>query len=494
MTAQVDQSSFTYPIHTIAMDNASGWEDVFSEMTVLFGTSPGADDLGRQRVRSSPNSGTQLKIGMSSQGRRDGEVDLQENAHITVLDDFRAWAQIPDIDPSTDPPTIFKDAELGDGVYVEDPPPIANCGRPAIGTVDSGSSELRVWLPHETNSSIAVADGATLSTYTWRLADAATLISTEGPGGASVYDTNKVDAQRIEVDVTAGWHWFRQTVTDDNGLNHNSWVWVYAYEEGGTGANMLIEEFEITRRIQTSRGQQLNVIVREAIDKGTYPDGTMIALWDGEPSDGSDRSNVEFWGWHQGNPETIASERTGIVKNVNLECLDIAGRLSILPGFPFTVGNDGSAVSGWAHIGPNANWFRLMAYVLNWHSNAFIVADWKPDKADIDNYPFVIRSCAGGNLFDQMNKQANALVPDYHFTCTRGGQLLTTVDPLIQTAANRTVTVQATIDEDDWSRLDYTATFWPRFHWLREEARVTGHGRRREAARRTIGPEPVRLK
>jgi hypothetical protein len=475
MTARVNQGAFTYPIDEITIDTVSGpsagnsWQDVRSEMTVIFGTSAGDDDLGRQRVRITPPNATTLDIGRSSQGARDGEVDLQNNAYVTVFNDFRAWAQIPYIDPATDPPTIYKDSELAAGSLPTTPPPIANCGVPAIGTVDSVSGKLRVTLPHETNSSFAVADGATLSTYTWRLPTTATLVSTESPPGASMDGNRDVDAQRVTVDCDPGLSYFRHNVTDSNGNQHRAWVPVFAYDSTDSTASQIIESFEIVSRTRTQQGQRLQIRITEDIDKDTYPDGTLVMLWDGEPAESKDRTNLLFWGWHQGDPARIRSERTGIVKDVTLNCVDIAGRLAVLPGFPFTVGADSGNFSGWSYMG-NANWFKFMTYLLNWHSNAFIVADWKPDTSDLASYDFVVRTADGGNLYDQMHQQALAMVPDNHFTCNRLGQLLTVVDPMIQATGDRTSTIQTTLDGSDWSNIEYTTQHWPRFHWLREEA------------------------
>ena len=478
MTARVNQESFTYPLDELVIFNVGGpsggasWDDVTSEMTVIFGSTAGDDDLGRQRVRWSPDSAILLKIGRSSQGARDGEVNLSYDAYITVFDDYRAWSQIPYINPATDPPTIYKDSTLAAGSLVSAPPPIANCGAPMAGTVDSGTSKLRVTLPHETNSSFVVADGAALTTYTWRLPTTATLVSTESPPGATMDGNRDVNAQRVTVDQTAGLSYYRLNVTDDNANQHRAFVPVYAYEAGGTGANMRVDNFEILSRIHTPQGQRLQIKITEDIDRETFPDGTLVMLWDGEPEsggDGSDRSHMEFWGWHQGDPARISSERTGIVKDVVFECVDIAGRLAVLPGFPFTVGADSGNFSGWSYM-PNAHWFRFMAYLLNWHSNAFIVADWKPDTSDLSSYDFVVRTADGGNLYDQMHQQALALVPDNHFTCNRLGQLLTVIDPMLQASGSRTATIQATLDESDWSGLEYRNQFWPRFHWLREEA------------------------
>ncbi len=232
---------------------------------------------------------------------------------------------------------------------------------------------------------------------------------------------------------------------------------------------MHITNFEIVDRVTTQQGQRIRIKVLEDIAKSTFPDGTLVMLWEDEPIDSQDRSHLLFWGWHQGDPQRINATRTGLVTEVAFDCVDIAGRLSILPGFPFTIGADSSNFSGWSLMA-NAHWFRFLAYLLNWHSNAFIVADWKPDAANLATYDFVVRTTDSGNLYEQMDQQALALVPDNRFTCNRLGQLLTVVDPFLQAAGDRTATIQTTIDGTDWSKLEYKNQFWPRFHWLREEA------------------------
>src|SRR5690606_22965419 len=83
--AQVAQAAFSYPLAQVAYDGVTtgAYTDIRDGMTVLFGTSAGADDLGRSRIRKTPTSGV-LYIGRSSRGTRDGEVDLQDDAYITV--------------------------------------------------------------------------------------------------------------------------------------------------------------------------------------------------------------------------------------------------------------------------------------------------------------------------------------------------------------------------------------------------------------------------
>ncbi|HUW09142.1 MAG TPA: hypothetical protein VM537_05395, partial [Anaerolineae bacterium] len=214
-------------------------------------------------------------------------------------------------------------------------------------------------------------------------------------------------------------------------------------------------------------GQRLAVRILEDIPEATYPDGTLVLLWEDEPSTGADRSHMVFWGWHQTDPTTIAAERTGILRDVMFDCLDVAGKLDTLPGFPLSVEVAASPAS-WAQMtAPNMD--KYLHYLLHWHSTALEVADWSWS-GTTTAYPFVVLGNAGESLWDQLARRAKALVPDYILGCNTHGQLQTIVDPMLQDSGSRTVTVQATLEEADWQSIRYTHQRPPRAHWLRGEA------------------------
>ena len=54
--AQVNQTDFTYPLDQVGYDNPVGYNLAHVQVgqTVVFGTTPGGDDLGRQRIRKLP--------------------------------------------------------------------------------------------------------------------------------------------------------------------------------------------------------------------------------------------------------------------------------------------------------------------------------------------------------------------------------------------------------------------------------------------------------
>jgi hypothetical protein len=375
-------------------------------------------------------------------------VDLVNNAYITVLNDYRVWSKIPYIDTDG---TIYKDADIAVGTYTTTPPPVANAGAWMAGTIDSGTSKLRVTLPHKANTSFAVS--GTISTYAWVLPTGVTLV-----GGYALSDS------QIEVDCDAGFYWIELTVTDSNAKTHTCHVPIYARDPA---SDTSIGSFTIDNHRIVSEGQRLAVRILEDIAESTYPDGTLVMIWEDEPATGADRSHMLFTGWHQSDPTAIAAQRTGIVRDTVLELLDVAGRLDTLPGFSGTVEVAASPAS-WAQMtAPNMD--KYLHYLLHWHSTALEVADWSWS-GTTTSYPFVVLGNAAESLWDQAMRRARALVPDYVLGCNTIGQLQTVVDPLLQDTGDRTATVQATLQEADWQSIRYAHQRPPRAHWLRGEA------------------------
>lgn len=447
--ARVNQASFSYPLADITYDGVTVGNPsaVQPGMTVVFGSSAGGDDLGRQRVRRGPTADT-LYIGRSSRGSRDGEVDLADNAHVTVLDDYRVWAKISYIAADG---TVYKDADLEVGTNTTTPPPVANAGAPTAGTIDRTTGKLRVQLPHGSNTSFAVA--GTIASYSWTL-----------PAGVTLLEGYNLDDPQIQVDCAPGFHWVALTVFDSNSKSHTARVPIFARDPA---EDLCIGSCTIESHRITPQGQQISLRVLESIPEGSYPDGTLVMLWEGEPAGPADRSHLVFWGWHHNDPASIAASRTGILRGVTLECLDVAGKLDRLPGFTQSVEGKASPASWLEMASPNMD--KYLHYLLHWHSTALEVADWTWTGTGAA-FPFVVLGSDGASLFDQVEQRARALVPDYHLTCNRLGQLRMPVDPLLQDIAQRTATVQATLGEADWSEVRYARQRPGRYHWHRGNA------------------------
>ncbi|MHC4617382.1 MAG: WD40/YVTN/BNR-like repeat-containing protein [Planctomycetota bacterium] len=207
--ARVDQTEFTYPLYEVDFDSVTvgAFGDIAPGMTVLFGSTAGASDLGRQRIRKDATSST-LFVGWSSRGIRDGELNLADNAYITVLDDYRAWAKIPRISPSG---ILYKDF----GVTWPNgtpSPPVANGGVGVMRFVDETTQTISV--DFDGTDSFVTAPGASISTYAWDFVDGTP------PSSASSTPSG--------VSFPTGFRWVSLTVTDDNAETHITYIPVAA--------------------------------------------------------------------------------------------------------------------------------------------------------------------------------------------------------------------------------------------------------------------------
>lgn len=454
--ARVAQASFSYPIATVTFDTVTvgAYTDLEPGQTVIFGTSEGSDDLGRQRVRGATS--TVLSFGRSSQGGHDGEVNLEDNAYIEVWSDHRVWAKIPYIDPDTG--EVFKDWDIQYSDQTDESPPVANAGPDMAGTIDSGTGKLRAELPPVANTSFPTADGVAVTGFNWVL-----------PSGVSLVAGYNLTDQVIRVDCDPGWHHVRHTVTDANGKTHSARVKIFARDPDDDDS---ISDFQIDAHRITQSGQTMSVRVLADIPASTYPDGTAVIIWEGEPSGPDDRSHILFTGWHHSDPARILAERTGIIKEVTLELLDVCGKLATLPGFDQTI-EQSDAPDSWLKM-KDTNLDKYYHYLLHWHSSALAVADFTWSNQG-SLYPFVVLGSPESNLFEQVQKRAQSFVPNHVFVCNRKGQMAIKPDPMVTQAADRTTTIQATLTAADFSTIDYTHQRSPRYHWLREEAIKTSH-------------------
>jgi hypothetical protein len=449
-TARVNMASATYPLNEIIWDGLveGAYADIRHGMTLTLGSTQYADDLGRQRIRGD-STATLLRVGRSSKGTRDGELTANDDSYISVYDDHRVWAKIPYIDADG---VIFKDAEIDYSDQTLEPPPVAIAGPGIAATID-GSDVITVAF--DGSDSYATADGATITDYGWDLKD-------------GTVTAGSVSTATVTATFPAGFRWINLTVTDSNGKQMTTHRPIYARdpaEDGQPGG--CVTYFQIESHRITPAGQQIALRIRQEIDAGDYPDGTLAMLWDGEPASASDRSHMLFTGWHQVDPATIQAERTGTLRDVVLNCLDVAGRLDTLPGFPQTIERDATPDS-WYQMA-NLNFDRFMHYLLHWDSTALEVADWYWSGTG-DDYEYVRLEAAGDSLYDQIERQALRICPDHHFTCNTMGRLFVNPDPLLQDTGDRTATIQATLTAADYSDIRYPHQRPPRIRQLWGEA------------------------
>lgn len=124
--------------------------------------------------------------------------------------------------------------------------------------------------------------------------------------------------------------------------------------------------------------------------------------------------------------------------------------------------------SKWGEVNqPNINTY--LHFLLWTQTTALDIADYWPAPTG-DDYTFKVLGSDGASLWEQVNRRAQALIPDHLLTCDTKGALRVLPDPVLQDAADRTSTVQVTLDAGDYSNLTYAHQRHPRVHWLRSNA------------------------
>jgi len=448
-------SAVTYPIANVPFDGVTtgAYTDVAADMLVTFGSAAGLDDYGRTRARAAATSGV-LKIGRSSQGYEDGQVNIVDNAYITVYEDYRVWAKIPVIGADYNE---YKDADIPVGDNTEYPPPVCNMGGDFAGSIDPTTGKLTVFFAG--SASYAVADGASITDYAW-----------EAPPGVNYVNGTVATDADVYIEFDAGVHWVKLTVMDSNNKINSGYRLVVADDPENS---VCVSGMQVQNITRTPRGNTARLRVLQELPRSSYPDGAKVLIWQDRPNlDGVSRDHILFTGFHQSDEASSRALETHLQRETQLTCVDVLGRLDSLPGFPqrVEVPVEGDTMT-WGHM-PTANMDKFLCYLLHWHSTAGVVADFYTS-GTWDEYPFVLFDSAGATLYEQLQRQANRIVPDHNFTCDRYGAMRVVVNPQYQDAADRTATVQNSLTEQAWSEISFGYLRPPRVHWLRGSALLT---------------------
>lgn len=421
-------------------------EDTRPGMTVLFGSSAGMYDLGRNRLRDEVGN-SRVKIGYSSQGNADGEVILTDEGYITVLDDHRVWAKIPRIEGDGTQYKDFKTRIEDNGAFM---PPVANAGCGFCGFVDAGGT---IEVTFDGSGSYTIADAATIIEYDW--------VSPDGIVTAGAENTDTVTYE-----FGAGFRWVRLKVTDSNGKKGFHYIPVFVAEASGTYAP--VYAFNV-RRTLSPEGQVAEFEVFENLPASRYPPGTLVMYWEEEEYDGvieslyglSGREHMKFIGWIDEETLTVRTDENGVDYISSFTALDVAGRLAKLPGFPQII-QIAETPESWDEM-VNPDIVKYIHYLLQWHSTALELAELRFDVVGTD-YPFKILGSEGATLYEQVNQSAQAIV--YRLTCDSQNVLRIVADPILLEEADRTTDVLQDLTEDDLMSLNLTHNRNPDYHWL----------------------------
>lgn len=451
-----------YPFTDLSFDTVTlgSVTDIYPGMTLWLGTAAGLDDLGRQRVSEATHSNF-LRVGLTSIGTHDGELTVHDNDYITVVEEFRVWAKIPQIFPSG---TIFKDGWIESyqsGLYnlVDQPPPVANTGTAMAGTIDPSSGKLRVAFDGSNSFQFDPSITGNISgarTFQWSAGD-------------GVIVAGAANSANVTYDFGPGFRYVHLTVTSDQGIAHAAHVPVFARDP----ANDQTLRHQVSSHTITPAGQQISWRILDPIPRDTYKDGALLMMWEeDEPVPESDsfypqdRMQVRFVGWASVDNTTIQNQRTASVTNLTVSALDVGGRLAQLPGFPQFVKKD-TTPQQWSETKyPNILYY--IWYLVYWHSSALEVADLLMPVPSINHAKFLELSSEENSIFQQVEDLATKVTPDYHFCVTRQGEMKVVADPLLMYYLDRDLLVNTAhvLDENDITDIAVEETPFPRVNQL----------------------------
>jgi hypothetical protein len=451
----LDDGSYTFPKEYIQYENISlgAYTDIKDGMTLLIGSTAGADDLGRVRVRKSSAGYVALDdpeviyIDRASKGINDGEIHPNDTAFITVIDMRMLWAVPPkQID------TFF--LKYSDYLYnaTTSYPPVANASPDCLHVLDNIGDTVSITFPtpsFKTNPSI----GSSL-TYAWTFPDTTT-------------STDASPTWVAEADTVG---YVELTVTDAAGTTDTAWAFVAVVNKAHAN---LIHGFTIEPSRLTPEGHELNIRFDEAIPYSTYPDGTEILISQRERygstvtnlGGATGRKHMWFAGWLAQVTTQGQASRTGFIARTRIRCVDAVGKLKTLPGFPELVERE-SAGTLWQHM-KSANLDLYVHYLLRWNSNVLQRVDFTWSGTG-STYSFTALGSDGGNLYEQADLRTQAI--SYKLTCDKNGRLAMKADPQLRDSGDRTSTVIVPISEADWTGFEYTFNRFPRVHWNWGEA------------------------
>lgn len=458
--ARVNQASFTFPLAQVTFDTVTtgAYTDVVGGLTVLFGSSAGADDLGRQRVRKAATS-TILYFGESSIGDHDGEVVLIDNAYITVLNDRRIWTIPPRIDSSN---VIYKDYDKpyteGGRNYGSRPGPLAVGGCSKVGLVDPVSGVAT--FEFDSTDSIAITASATLS-RTWDVGDGTITVGT-------------ASSTAITATFPAGRRYVTLTITDSNGDTHVRYILTVALDPDDATWYPLTD-FEIVEHRLARDGASMTFVVHESIPATTFYDGVQVLYFEIENYGGTEGSlagpsgdeAIKFVGWLDQEREEPTASELGIENGTELRCISTIERMRRINLLPQLVDSD-SSPGDWTEMA-NLTTGRFLFYLLKWHSTVLDVADLiLPDlDATITGW-----ATTASNLLDQVAEVATERAKV--FTCDQRGVLRVLDNPLLQDSGDRTSTVIISLTDADLISATVERDRSPRTYWLDIEGITTG--------------------
>jgi hypothetical protein len=407
---------------------------------VWVGSTDGADDIGRLRIKSISSgdggvTGTVTVAGHS--------LPVGDNYYLTFLHDYPLKPRFSYIDPGTE--NWYMDDDVSYSDQHQEPPPVGIAGPHRAAYLDEVSGD--VVFNVDSSDSYAIANGASISSYS--------LSVTSTAATATVNFNTGTGLGNITFD-TPGFYWAKYGVTDSNGktqytyrcyiihdpdLSQNEYPWIDCetvqleadWENGGWTCGVRAQDNALLTDIPD---HALCIVWQEAIYNETRKHITYLP----------DQNSAVFIGYVR--EDSLTQEMQPGYGDVDLTLSTIDGRLRRLFSF---------STSLIAAKGTPSEWYQYE----NWQTIGTIVHDlflWRStlmSVADVfgltdSSLKRMFQAFDEGNIYDNANNFTYNEGIRAKILCDQGGRLhlsedqqlmidsdragLTTMFPLIQTA------------------------------------------------------------
>lgn len=407
-------------VYQITYDNGSGTlGDVKAGMTLLVGTSAGGSELGICRIRKAPIAGT-FYIGLTS------EIEWQDNAYLTVIDDFDLWAKhatITDEVLSMDVDVAYSDQHTNfNPVPVLGPHAVVWLDDPTVDVVFDASNS---WV-----------HGSTISGYSWSAPGAS---ASSGMTSATPTITyNAAGCYRVFCTVTAAngksTTGVRHVFVYDRNQNQPSMVFQLAqcYADYDAGGWMFDMEMQAEAGLSDIRDRALVVLFAEDWYGTTKQSIGPVA----------NRENIVCVGRVVG--ESIRWDREA--GRVHFTVQGPHYWLGKIKAFPVEMYFATNTPDSWS-VMPAMTVDRALWHILYWHSTAIETMDFYRTG---DTRYLPEGKTLASNIWGQLQDIA---VSRLLATCgvDRLGRLFVQIDPQMVPEADRTWATVMTLNSQDWS-------------------------------------------
>lgn len=427
LQCQINDGSIARGEREITFDNTTegSWENVKIGSTLLVGSSAGARNAGKVRVKSITSS--VITVAENS------DIKWENDLYLTVINYFDVWPIFPRIiqNPSDAEQVIFyKDYDIAYSNQNDNPGVFFNIGPHRAVFIEPETSNAQLYY----SASGTYPLGNSITSYDWTFEGGNPATSSANTPGTVVY--------------TGSGHYLTTLQVSGSGFNETAYRYVSVYDRPNAGTNIPIQKWELSE-LAGSRGEggwRATIRVNEVID---IQEGSIVVLfadeWYGTTKkslggNAPNASQTKFVGYVMDNSIRYNYKES----SVSFEVGSITQIMKEMEGFAIELQSKASP-STWYEMA-DVSGKKAAYHYWRWHSNIITLSDieWIGEDYLIQYFDSDRES-----IFDAVDSflrttYLGSVVSD------RQGKMYLEIDAYARPDATGTYTPLFTLDDDDW--------------------------------------------